>query len=164
MYPRHATSRSLPSVEEAASTRPRLRLVFARDDASASHAGPTDAPKILIVEDDFLVAEQMMNALGEAGFQTTSFASAEEAIALAKTERPLLVIMDIRLAGKLDGVDAALELFRTLGTRCIFATAHHDADARRRAEPAQPLAWLHKPYTMFSLVEVVRSNLKKLKN
>ncbi len=41
--------------------------------------------------------------------------------------------MDIRLAGKRDGIDAAIELFRGLGIRCIFATARYDKEARERA-------------------------------
>jgi DNA-binding NarL/FixJ family response regulator len=70
--------------------------------------------------------------------------------------------MDVRLDGPRDGIDAALELFRVHGIRCIFATAHHDLHARRRAKPAAPLGWLPKPYTMPSLVELVRQALRQL--
>ena len=47
--------------------------------------------------------------------------------------------MDIRLAGTRDGIDAAIEIFETLGIRCIFATAHADPGVRSRAEKAVPL-------------------------
>jgi DNA-binding NtrC family response regulator len=135
-------------------------LVFARDDALGSEKRPYEAPKMLIVEDDYLVAAQMEQALKAAGFDIAGVvATAEEAIELAVVERVSLVIMDIRLAGSCDGVEAAIELFDRHGIRSIFATAHGDAETRKRAEIAQPLDWLQKPYSMISLIESVRKSL-----
>ena len=117
----------------------------------------------MVVEDDFLVAMQMESALTEAGFEVAGVAaSGEDAIELAISERPRLVVMDIRLAGDRDGIDTALQLFAELGIRCIFATAHQDEQARKRAAPAAPLGWLQKPYTMTSLVGMVRQALNEL--
>jgi DNA-binding NarL/FixJ family response regulator len=119
--------------------------------------------KLLIVEDDHLVALDLETALLEAGFAVTGIAaSAEEALALARADRPDLVVMDIRLAGRRDGVDAALDLYREEGIRCLFATAHSDSDMRRRAEGARPLGWLAKPYQPQALVRAVRSALAHL--
>jgi DNA-binding NarL/FixJ family response regulator len=140
------------------------RLVFARDDAAGgADKGAETSERILLVEDDFLVAMQMESALAEAGFEIAGIASSgEDAIELALSERPRLAVMDVRLAGRRDGIDTALQLFAEHGIRCIFATAHHDEHARRRAAPAAPLGWLHKPYTMASLVDLVRSALAEL--
>lgn len=69
--------------------------------------------------------------------------------------------MDVRLARQRDGVDAAQDLFCELGLRCLFATAHDDLDTRVRAEPFAPLGWLAKPYTMPSLVKLVREAISK---
>jgi DNA-binding NarL/FixJ family response regulator len=66
----------------------------------------------------------------------------------------------IRLAGERDGIQAVVEIFQKLGIRCIFATAHYDRDVLERAQPAMPLEWLQKPYSMVSLVNAVRSALK----
>jgi DNA-binding NarL/FixJ family response regulator len=52
-----------------------------------------------------------------------------------------------------------VEIFRKLGIRCIFATAHCDRDVLERAQPAMPLGWLQKPYSMVSLVNAVRRAL-----
>lgn len=112
--------------------------------------------RVLVVEDDFLIALQTETALAEAGFEVIGAATtAEEAIDLARKKRPSLAVMDIRLASARDGVDAARELFKELNIRCIFATAHDDAETRRRAEPYVPLGWLAKPYTTTSLVALV---------
>jgi DNA-binding NarL/FixJ family response regulator len=137
--------------------------VFARDDAASAEEQIDEAARILVVEDDFLVALEMESALTEAGFVVAGVAtSGEDAIELAVSERPRLAVMDIRLAGARDGIDTALQLFAQLGIRCIFATAHQDDQARRRAAPAVPLGWLQKPYTMTSLVGMVRRALADL--
>lgn len=119
--------------------------------------------RILVVEDDFLIALQTEAALTDAGFHVVGTAtSAEEAIALAKESQPSLAVMDMRLAGERDGIDAAKELFQELNIRCIFATAHDDPFTRERAEPYVPLGWLTKPFTMASLVTVVTKALSTL--
>ena len=64
--------------------------------------------------------------------------------------------------GARDGIDVALEIFRSHRVRCVFATAHYDHYARTRAEAANPLAWLKKPYTMVSLIETITTALKDL--
>jgi DNA-binding NarL/FixJ family response regulator len=138
-------------------------IVFSRDDGSG--AGKAPAPsRIMIVEDDFLVAFDMEAALTEAGFMIAGVASsAEEALELAEAHRPVLAVMDIRLAGQRDGIDAALDLFGTHGIRCVFASAHHDEGTRARAQPARPHAWVTKPYAMASLIEAVRVALQDLR-
>jgi DNA-binding response OmpR family regulator len=141
----------------------RPHTTFSRDDASGFHDEPGERARILLVEDDYLIASQVEVALTEAGFEIAGVAtSAEEAVALGASERPILAVMDIRLDGRRDGIDAAVELFRTHGIRSVLATAHSDKTARRRAEGAAPLAWLPKPYSMASLVEVVRRALREL--
>ena len=112
--------------------------------------------RVLIVEDDFLIAMQTEVALTAAGFDVVGPATtAEEAVELAREAQPWLAVMDIRLASTRDGIDAARELYEDFAIRCIFATAHDDARTRGRAEPYAPLGWLPKPYTMASLVAVV---------
>ncbi len=134
--------------------------------APGPDAGPaamSSAPRVLIVEDDHLVAMAIENALLDAGFIVVGVAaSAEEAAALARAEKPHLAIMDIRLSGARDGVDAALEIFNETGIRCVFATAHNDSGTRLRAQPAQPLGWVSKPYAPDALVQAVSNGLAEL--
>ena len=151
------------SIERRALPPQRPRLALAPSDSFGAEERRDGPARILVVEDDFLVAMQVETALVEAGFDLVGIAaSAEDAIELATSQDPALVVMDIRLAGSRDGIDAALELFRERGIRCIFATAHYDQETRTRAEPASPLGWLKKPYTMVSLIETVRRALNEL--
>jgi DNA-binding NarL/FixJ family response regulator len=109
-------------------------------------------PRILIVEDDYLVSMEIEAGLVEAGYEVIGIvASAEEAVAAA-AQGPLLVVMDIRLAGPRDGVDAAIEIYRNFKIRSIFASAHGDAEIRARAAAARPLAWVAKPYRVATLL------------
>lgn len=133
-----------------------LSSVFAADDRMGAQQ---ILPKIrvLIVEDDYLAASDAEAVLSEAGVDVIGIASsADEAVRMAKAERPDLALMDIRLTGARDGVDAAIELFRDYGVRSVFATAHHDAFIRARAQPASPLGWLAKPYTTNALISAVK--------
>ncbi len=132
----------------------------AESSAPEPHASPASSPCILLVEDDFLVGMEMETGLAEAGYEVAGIAAtAEEAVALAAERRPALVVMDIRLASARDGVDAALEIYRTLGIRSLFATANGDAQVRARAAPARPLGWVAKPYRVETLLKAVEAAL-----
>lgn len=141
----------------------RSQPVFASEDGGGSDKLPEPRARILVVEDDFLVASEIEVTLYDAGFHVTGVAtSGEEAIALARMESPALIVMDLRLAGEHDGIEAALYIFQNLGVRCVFATAQYDQMTRDRVEPAMPLGWLEKPYSMASLVDAVRRALREL--
>jgi DNA-binding NarL/FixJ family response regulator len=116
--------------------------------------------RVLIVEDDYFVATDLEHAFMQAGCEVVGVAvTAEEALQIAATTSPDIAIMDIRLAGARDGVDAAQELLLRHGIRSFFATAHGDQATRERAQPAQPLGWITKPY---SVQLVVKSALEAL--
>jgi DNA-binding NarL/FixJ family response regulator len=152
-------------VQRSSAPQYRPHVVFSRDDRGGATRAAAEAARILIVEDEYLVALEMEGQLTEAGFEIVGIAgSAEEAVTHGAAQRHELVIMDIRLKGRRDGIDAALELFAQHGIRCVFVTAHHDAEARARAQAANPLAWLPKPYSMPSLIDVVRRALRSLRD
>lgn len=135
--------------------------LYAPAPGTGSAAAP--AARVLVVEDDHLVSMDIEHTLTEAGFVVVGIAaSAAQALALAHAERPDLALMDIRLLGQRDGIDAAIDIFKETGIRCIFATAHSDAATRGRAQAAQPLGWLSKPYAPDALVQAVRDALSGL--
>jgi DNA-binding NarL/FixJ family response regulator len=142
--------------EESGESRPSAAATQMRE-------RPAGRPRILIVEDDFLVGMEIEAGLAEAGHDVIGIAvSAEEAVMLAEAEKPVLAVMDIRLAGARDGVDAALEIHRRFGIRSVFASAHGDADIRARAAEACPAGWIDKPYRLPTLLAAVRRALASL--
>jgi two-component system, response regulator PdtaR len=150
-------------------TRPRTgaeAVLIEGEEGAAESAEPPESSArtcILLVEDDFLVGMEVEAGLEEAGYKVAGVAAtAEEALELAASRRPALVVMDIRLASVRDGIDAALEIFRTLGIRSLFASAHVDAEVRARAEAARPLGWVAKPYRVETLLAAVREALDEV--
>ena len=118
--------------------------------------------RILVVEDDWFAGMDMESALDKAGYDVRGVVmSAEEAIEAAGESRPDLVLMDVRLVGARDGVDAALEIGRRFGIRCLFVTAFVDPALKARAEPARPIGWLTKPIAGDALVAAVRDALAR---
>jgi DNA-binding NarL/FixJ family response regulator len=121
------------------------------------------AAKILIVEDQYFVAIDDEMTLDSAGFDCVGLATnAEGALALAREKHPDLIIMDIRLVGRADGVKAATDIYRELGIRSIFASGHADAVVRQQAQDARPLGWLDKPYSSEQLLSAVKAALMRL--
>jgi two-component system, response regulator PdtaR len=120
-----------------------------------------EAVRILIVEDDYFVAMALEHELEAAGYSVVGVAaSASEAIQLAKDSAPNLAIMDIRLAGNSDGIEAAITLLNLYKVPSIFATAHADDATRRRGQAANPRGWVSKPYTSHAVIAAVRAALQ----
>jgi DNA-binding NarL/FixJ family response regulator len=120
---------------------------------------------VLIVEDDYFVSMMIETALLDMRCEIVGIAATgEEASELAERERPDLVLMDIRLAGRLDGVDTAKGIHTRLGIRCLFITAHSDPETRQRGGQANPIGWITKPFTSHELTAGIRSALKALKS
>jgi two-component system, response regulator PdtaR len=114
--------------------------------------------RILIVEDNDFVAHQCESALTEAGYEVVDIVTtADAAVKVAMERRPALILMDIYLRGQRDGIDAALEIFQRSGIRSIFASALADASGKARADAAQPLAWLAKPFSDQKLVKTIEA-------
>jgi DNA-binding NarL/FixJ family response regulator len=132
---------------------PPLWMLASRSDSSNLPEGKDSAPattarrlRILIVEDEILIAIDMRGLLEGSGHIVVGIAdSADHAITTALRERPDVVLMDIALTGPRDGIDAALELRERLDIPSLFITAHSDLAMRHRAEAARPLGFLSKP-------------------
>jgi CheY-like chemotaxis protein len=71
--------------------------------------------------------------------------------------------MDIRLAGEMTGLEAAVKL-RPLGIRCLFASAHADEAMRSAGAEADPVGWLTKPFTSNDLTVAVQSGLARARH
>lgn len=103
--------------------------------------------KVLIVEDEVLVAEDLADFMVESGFIVCGIAiNSAECFAAINTEKPDIVIMDICLQGKLDGIEIAEILNQTKKIPFIFLTASSDPATIARAVPLKPCAFISKPF------------------
>jgi PAS domain S-box-containing protein len=104
------------------------------------------APRILIVEDERIIAMELQHALADMGYDAYAIASsADEALSCANTQQPDVVLMDIRLKGLHDGIQTAEMLKTRFPVIVIFLTAHADASMINRAKSTIPDAYLVKP-------------------
>jgi CheY-like chemotaxis protein len=104
--------------------------------------------RVLIVEDEFFISLDTKRLLQDLGHVVVAVVvSADQAVNIAKRELPDVVLMDIRLVGPRDGIDAADEIRNSLGIGSIFVTANTDPRTRQRAEAVQPIGFLEKPLT-----------------
>jgi len=109
-------------------------------------------PAILIVEDEAIVAEDLSGIVQHLGYDVAgTIASGEEAVAFVRQRRPALVLMDIRLAGKMDGIAAAMEIHRECDLPVVFLTAHADESTVSRAQQAEAFGYILKPFDVRDL-------------
>jgi CheY-like chemotaxis protein len=113
----------------------------------SSHADlETHSLRVLIVEDEFFISLHMEELLQTLGHVVVAVAvSADAAVNIAEAKRPDVILMDIRLIGPRDGIEAAEEIHRRFGIGSIFVTANSEPATRKRAEAVQPLGFLEKP-------------------
>ena len=103
--------------------------------------------KILVVEDEGVVALDLEHQLKELGYMVPAVvATGEDALRLVATTSPDIVLMDIRLAGDMDGIEAAVQVRAQFSTPVIFLTAHADDKTLDRAKRTQPTGYLIKPF------------------
>lgn len=146
---------SLPSLLPKHPPRPTQSEMPA--DGPAEDARP-DSLRVMVVEDEWLVSMEIEAALEEGGYHCVGVAdSADEAIELARTSSPQLVLMDIRLKGEKDGIYAASELHQRFGIRCLFVSANADDGTKERAAASNPIGWLPKPFSAPQLLQAVEA-------
>jgi diguanylate cyclase (GGDEF)-like protein/PAS domain S-box-containing protein len=102
---------------------------------------------ILIVEDEKIIALDLQRRLERFGYSVVGMASdGQEAISLARERRPDIILMDIMLAGSMDGIEAAKQIRAQLGIPIIFLTAYTDEKTLERAKEVEPFGYILKPF------------------
>ena len=118
--------------------------------------------KILIVEDETVIALDIRQELLDLGYEPVACAAqGEEAILLTEQLRPDLVLMDIRLAGETDGVAAAQAIRERFALPVVFLTAFADEEILQRAKLVEPFGYLVKPFRERELRAVIEMALYK---
>ncbi|MBX7183968.1 MAG: response regulator [Vicinamibacteria bacterium] len=117
---------------------------------------PRSDTRILVVEDEAIVARDLAHRLEDLGYEVTgTAASGAEALALAQSTRPNLVFMDITIQGPIDGVETAHRLVSRMDVPIIFLTAHTDTGTIQSAKRARSYGYLIKPFDERELVSTI---------
>lgn len=114
--------------------------------------------KVLIVEDDFILAKVTELHLKKLGYTISGMVSSgEQAVALAKSEKPHVILMDIQLSGSIDGIEA-VETIRTWSdVPVIYVTGNSDQGTKQRALITRCSAYLVKPVDKRELQSAIES-------
>ncbi|MGD0783634.1 MAG: response regulator, partial [Candidatus Aminicenantales bacterium] len=120
--------------------------------------------KILVVEDESLVAKDIQNMLRGLGYEVLDVLSTgEEAIASLGRFEPDLVLMDIVLKGEIDGIVAAERIWETYGIPVIYLTAYADETTLARAKVTEPFGYILKPFDERELQTTIEMAFYKAK-
>lgn len=122
--------------------------------------GADSKPRILVVEDEAIVALDIQQQLVQLGYEPVGHSSrAETAILLARDLRPDLVLMDIQLGGAMDGITAAQAIRSAQAIPVVFLTAFEADDMLARAQLTEPFGYILKPFSARELRTVIEMAL-----
>ena len=119
--------------------------------------------KILIVEDEMIIGANISLQLSKLGYEVTGIISkGEEALSHVRQNHPDIVIMDIQLKGKMDGVDTAKQIRREFKVPIIYLTANVDEECFNRAKETQPSAFISKPFKKLDLQHAIELTIDRM--
>ncbi len=118
---------------------------------------------ILCVENDYITSYLLQKQIERMGYIFAArVESGEEAIEKSQLLMPDLVLMDIKLSGTIDGIEAADYIANKLRIPVIFVTGYADTQTRKRAEKIHPVDYLVKPVEMNHLQKVIERTLTRI--
>ena len=118
--------------------------------------------KIMIVEDEYIIAGHIQMSLEKMGYTTCPLvSSAEEALENIEVEKPDLVLMDIMLKGEKDGIEAANHIKSHYNIPVVYLTAYADEEILKRAKVTEPFGFLIKPFQYKELYSTIEMALHK---
>jgi len=125
-----------------------------------------NTPRILIVEDEPFIAENLKEMLGIFGYEDTEIAnSANQAIKAIKVSRPDLVMLDVKIKGDQDGIELGGIIKEQYQLPFIYITSYSDKETVNRAKHTQPLGFVVKPFTkddVYAAIEVALYNKNRI--
>ncbi|MCZ6502210.1 MAG: response regulator, partial [Gammaproteobacteria bacterium] len=101
--------------------------------------------RILVVEDEALVARELKSRLIQMGWEVAGIAYGEEAVELARETRPDLLLTDIHLKGGANGIEVAQRICEEMDIPVVFLTAYSDAETVAKAKSVTPFGYIIKP-------------------
>lgn len=120
--------------------------------------------KILIVEDEVISAMYLSVQLKMLNYEICKkVVSGEDAVKLALLEKPEVILIDIRLAGKLDGIQTVKDILSLYHPLIIFMTGYEDEDLIERAKKLTNAEILIKPFEINEIHRIIQANLSKVK-
>ena len=113
-------------------------------------------PNILIVEDEMITALDLRNQLRQAGYGVGALAtSGEDAVRMSEEFKPDLVLMDVKLAGTMNGIDASRRIQETMRIPVIYLTSYPDVFIKAPNQMQPPYLCISKPFSLPELKTLI---------
>lgn len=120
------------------------------------------AVRILVVEDEMIVAEDLRRTLGQLGYEVCGIvATGEQVRHQVEVDQPDLILMDIGLKGSMDGIEVAAEMNSRHAVPIIYLTAYTDPETLKRAKLTNPFGYIIKPFEKRDLRTAIEMALHK---
>jgi len=120
----------------------------------------TKPPRILVVEDENIIASDIENTLKSLGFYVCGVVSSgEEAIIRVPAVKPDLVLMDIKLKGEINGITAANEIYRNYKVPIVYLSAYGDEATIEKARKSNSFGFVNKPFAEYELEGIIKKTL-----
>lgn len=118
--------------------------------------------RILIVEDELIIALSMRKIIENLGFEVIDEVSeAHDAISTAHREKPDLIFMDIKIEGEMDGIDTTREIQKFSDVPIIFLTGNSDSKTQKKVQSVKSAGFLVKPITQPELKKTLEEIFQK---
>lgn len=119
--------------------------------------------KILVVEDEMIIAAKISMQLTSLGYEVTGILPrGEQAIQQVKENRPDIILLDINLKGELDGIETARQVQLFADIPIIYLTANSDEATFNRAKPTRPSAFISKPFKQLDLQRAIELAISRM--
>lgn len=119
--------------------------------------------KILVVEDEMIIAAKISMQLTSLGYEVTGILPrGEEALAHIEESKPDIVLLDINLKGKIDGIEMAALMQQHNNIPIIYLTANSDEATFNRAKPTKPYAFISKPFKQLDLQRAIELTISRM--
>ena len=119
--------------------------------------------KILVVEDEMIIAAKISMQLTSLGYEVTGILPrGEQAIQQVKENRPDIILLDINLKGELDGIETARQVQLFADIPIIYLTANSDEATFNRAKPTRPSAFISKPFKQLDLQRAIELTISRM--
>jgi CheY-like chemotaxis protein len=114
--------------------------------------------KILIVEDEFILYWSLREIFERRGYEVCDIiTTGKGAITIAEKEKPDVIIMDINLDGKMNGIEAGIKIKTRFGIPIIYLTGYSENELMEKSKEANPIGYLIKPIDVRALLSMIES-------
>jgi CheY-like chemotaxis protein len=120
-----------------------------------------DKKRILVAEDEVIIAECLIQDLRDVGYEADYVTSGEKVVSFVEKAEYDIILMDIHLSGRLNGIKAAKQIAVKHDVPFLFITGYDEEYLYEEAKEVKPIAYVHKPIEVEEIIKLLDSHFSK---